>query len=84
MKRLTGIVLLFIGGWFLVAPQANLGLQELRWMSRDTLPGEALAGSLLLAIGYLLIGKDKFSGTAPANFALQTRRMESRQLRPRI
>jgi hypothetical protein len=63
MRRLAGIVLLFVGGWFLVAPQANLGLQELRWMSRCTFPGEALVGSLLLATGYLLIGKDKFSDT---------------------
>jgi len=46
MKRLIGTVLAFVGGWFLVAPQARLGLQELRWMSRHTFPGEALAGSL--------------------------------------
>ncbi|MGA3009008.1 MAG: hypothetical protein ABSD72_01990 [Terracidiphilus sp.] len=56
MKRLIGTILAFVGGWFLVAPQARLGLQELRWMSRHTFPGEALAGSLLVAIGYLLIG----------------------------
>jgi hypothetical protein len=59
MRRLVGIVLLFVGGWFLVAPQANLGLQELRWMSRCTFPGEALVGSLLLAVGYLLISANK-------------------------
>lgn len=48
--------MLIFGAWFLIAPQASLGLQELRWMSHHVFPGETLVGVLLITLGYLLIG----------------------------
>jgi hypothetical protein len=57
MKKLIGVLLLVSGAWALVVPQANLGLQELRWMSRHAFPAEAILGSLLVTLGYLLLGE---------------------------
>jgi hypothetical protein len=56
MRRVAGVVLLFLGTWALIVPQANLGLPALRWMSRHTFAGEVLAGILLLGVGHYLLG----------------------------
>ena len=56
MRRVAGAVLLFLGTWALIVPQANLGLPALRWMSRYTFAGEVLAGILLLGVGHYLLG----------------------------
>lgn len=58
MRKAVGVVLLLAGSWALIAPQANLGLTELRWIARYAFPGEALLGALLLGGAYLLLGKD--------------------------
>jgi hypothetical protein len=40
-----------------MAPQANLGLQELRFLSRHVFPGQPLVGAMLLVAAYFLLGK---------------------------
>jgi hypothetical protein len=57
MKRIAGFALLVLGAWALIAPQANLGLPELRWLARHTFPGEVIAGIVLFGLGYYLLGK---------------------------
>jgi hypothetical protein len=57
MRKIAGFILLALGAWALIAPQANLGLPELRWLSRHTFPGEVLAGIVLFGLGYYLLGR---------------------------
>ena len=57
-RRLAGAVLLLLGAWSLVAPQANLGLPALRWLSQYAFPGEALAGILVLIAAYFLLSPE--------------------------
>jgi hypothetical protein len=57
MRRTLGLILLVLGAWALIAPQANLGLPELRWMARTSFPGEALVGIGIFALAYYLIGR---------------------------
>ena len=57
MRRAVGFLLLVPGAWSLIAPQANLGLQELRFLSRHVFPGQSLVGAILLAAAYFLLGK---------------------------
>ena len=52
-----GFLLLLPGAWSLIAPQANLGLQELRFLSRHVFPGESLVGAVLLATAYFLLDR---------------------------
>ena len=66
MRKAAGVVLLMLGAWALIAPQANLGLTELRWIARYAFPGEALLGVLLLGAAYLLLGKDPARRSLPA------------------
>ena len=56
MKRVGGYFLLVLGSWSLIAPQANLGLTELRWLSWHTFPGEAIVGMFLLGVAYYFLG----------------------------
>jgi len=56
VKKLAGLALLLAGAWALIAPQANLGLPELRWISRHAFPGEAILGMLALGLAYVLLG----------------------------
>jgi len=57
MKRAVGFILLVPGAWSLIAPQANLGLQQLRFLSHHVFPGESLVGAVLLAVAYFLLGR---------------------------
>ncbi len=57
MRRFVGIALLFLGAWELIAPQAILGLTELRWLSHHTFPGEIIAGVILFGCGHYLLGR---------------------------
>ncbi len=56
IRRVLSIVLLLVGSCGLIAPQANLGLPALRWISRYAFPGETLAGVVLLGGAYFLLG----------------------------
>ena len=62
MRKIAGFILLALGAWALIAPQANLGLPELRWLSRHTFPGEVLAGIVLFGFGYYLLGRRAAAG----------------------
>jgi hypothetical protein len=62
----VGFILLIPGAWCLIAPQANLGLQELRFLSRHVFPGQPLVGAMLLVAAYFLLGKTP-AGENPAN-----------------
>jgi hypothetical protein len=64
VQRFFGFALLVPGAWALIAPQANLGLPELRWMSLHCFPGEALAGIVILGLAYWLLGKAPKNGAA--------------------
>jgi hypothetical protein len=57
VRRAVGFILLVPGAWSLIAPQANIGLQELRFLSRHVFPGQSLVGAVLLAAAYFLLGK---------------------------
>jgi len=57
MRRISDLILLLPGAWALIAPQANLGLPELRWMARNGFPGEAFVGIITLGLAYYLIGQ---------------------------
>jgi hypothetical protein len=57
VKRAAGLILLIPGAWSLIAPQANLGLQELRFLSRHVFPAQPLVGVVLVSVAYFLLGK---------------------------
>jgi hypothetical protein len=57
VRRALGFILLIPGAWCLIAPQANLGLPELRFLSRHVFLGQSLVGAMLLAAAYFLLGK---------------------------
>jgi hypothetical protein len=63
MSRLGSFVFLFLGAGALIAPQANLGLPELRWLSRYSFAGEAFIGVVLLGVGYYLLGSSRRDDT---------------------
>jgi hypothetical protein len=69
-RRIIGRILLVPGTWALIAPQASLGLPELRWMAQNSFPGEALVGVVLLGLAYYLSGQipsGKAEGTRDSN-----------------
>jgi len=64
VQRFIGFALLVPGAWALIAPQANLGLPELRWVARHSYPAEALVGIVILGLAYWLLGKAPKTGAA--------------------
>jgi hypothetical protein len=56
MRRVLALVLFSLGAWGLMAPQANLGLAELRWMSRYVFPCESFVGMVVLGFAFYLVG----------------------------
>jgi hypothetical protein len=57
LKKSPGVIFLLAGALALIAPQANSGLTELRWVSHYAFPGEALVGAVLVGLAYLLLGR---------------------------
>jgi hypothetical protein len=55
MSKLMGSLLFLAGAWMLIAPQANIGLAELRWLSNSIFPGEPLIGMVSLGVAYYLL-----------------------------
>jgi hypothetical protein len=59
LRKILGYVLLLVGLWMMVSPQATLGLEPLKWMSDSQFPLEAFLGALLAATSFLLIRPSK-------------------------
>ena len=55
MRKLTGWIAFAAGAGLMIAPQAAMGLKELRWMQRCAFSGEALAAIVVLALAYYLL-----------------------------
>lgn len=55
MRKVLGWILLLVGSWMLVSPQALLGLPQLKWMAKSAFPAEVLLGILVVSISYYLI-----------------------------
>ena len=53
--KVSGGVLLALGAWMLISPQAQLGLKGLSWMQDYAFPGEALFGILAIVSAYYLL-----------------------------
>lgn len=56
MKRTLAFLLITAGTISLIPPQAALGLPELRWLSRYSIPGEVLLAMALLLLGHQILG----------------------------
>lgn len=54
-SRLIGWAVLAAGTWMMVSPQALLGLNLLKWMSRYAFPGEVLLGALAFTASLQLL-----------------------------
>ena len=52
MRKIIGWILLLVGAWMLISPQALLGVKELKWMYKYAFPGEVLLGMLVLMGAY--------------------------------
>jgi hypothetical protein len=48
LSKLVGWILMAMGAWMIVSPQAVLGLDQLKWMYKYAFPGEVLLGALLM------------------------------------
>lgn len=57
MKRALAFILLILGSWGLISPQANLGLAQLRWISHYVFPCETFAGMIALVLAFYLMGE---------------------------
>ena len=57
-RRLAGWVLMAVGTWMLVSPQAVLGLNQLKWMYNYSFPGEVVLGVLVLSASLYLHSSD--------------------------
>lgn len=53
--KVLGYLILLVGIWMMVSPQAILGLKELKWMANYAFPGEAFLGALVASAAFLLI-----------------------------
>lgn len=57
MKKAFAYVVLILGAWGLISPQANLGLAQLRWLSHYVFPYETFAGMIVIGLALYLIGE---------------------------
>jgi len=56
LSGLTGWILMAVGTWMLVSPQALLGLDELKWIHNYAFAGEVVPGALVMTASlYLLV-----------------------------
>ena len=69
LSRLIGWGFLAVGAWMFVSPQAILGLDQLKWMSRYAFPGEVLLGALSFTIALQLLAPGVV--TEPASQVVQ-------------
>lgn len=54
MSKAAGVSLSILGSIMFIPPQANLGLQQLRWMSKYSFPGEIVVAIVVLGFGLYL------------------------------
>ncbi len=55
MSKILGWILFAVGALMMIAPQAILGLDQLKWMAHYAFPGEMLAGIAIMLAAYYLI-----------------------------
>ena len=55
LGKISGGILLALGAWMLISPQAQLGLKGLSWMQDYAFPGKALFGILAIVPAYYLL-----------------------------
>jgi Na+/H+-dicarboxylate symporter len=55
LSRLIGWILLALGGWMIVSPQALLGLDKLKWMYQYAFPGEVVLGALVMTVSLRIL-----------------------------
>jgi Na+/H+-dicarboxylate symporter len=55
LRKLAGWVLMALGTWMLVSPQAVMGLNQLKWMRNYAFRGEVLLGVLVLGASLYLL-----------------------------
>jgi Na+/H+-dicarboxylate symporter len=55
MSKLAGWILMALGMWMLVSPQAVMGLEQLKWMHNYAFRGEVLLGVLLTSASLYLL-----------------------------
>lgn len=55
LRELAGWVLMALGAWMLVSPQAVMGLNQLKWMHDYAFRGEVLLGVLVLGTSLYLL-----------------------------
>jgi hypothetical protein len=55
MRKFIGWIVLLAGSWMLVAPQALIGLKELKWMHAYSFSGDVLLGIVGVALAYYLL-----------------------------
>lgn len=56
MRKFIGYLLIALGSWMMVSPQALTGLVYLKWMHEYSFPGEVLVGIVVLCAAYLCLG----------------------------
>jgi Na+/H+-dicarboxylate symporter len=55
LRKLAGWVLMALGAWMLVSPQAVMGLTQLKWMHNYAFRGEVLLGVLVMGASLYLL-----------------------------
>lgn len=55
VSALIGWILMALGAWMIVSPQAQLGLEQLKWMHKYAFRGELVLGALLTSISAHLV-----------------------------
>jgi Na+/H+-dicarboxylate symporter len=55
VSRLIGWILMAMGTWMIVSPQALLGLNQLKWMYKYAFPGEVVLGALVMTVSLYLL-----------------------------
>jgi Na+/H+-dicarboxylate symporter len=55
LSRMTGWILMALGAWMIVSPQALLGLDQLKWMYKYAFPGEVALGAMVMTFSFYLL-----------------------------
>jgi Na+/H+-dicarboxylate symporter len=58
LRKPAGWVLMVLGTWMLVSPQAVMGLNQLKWMHNYAFRGEVMLGVLVLSASLYLLNAD--------------------------